>query len=100
VKDEYYARPLDKVAVKGKTEWVMIYELIGKNTDTTIDRTKYENYAHALDLYFTWQYLEAGQLFEKNMTDDAPSRVMAMRCVDILKWVVVVEGGVYKMTHK
>ncbi len=99
-KDDYIFRALDKVAVKGKTEWVMIYELIAKSSDTTLDRSKYTHYEEALTLYFTGKYLEAGQLFEKNMADDAPSRVMAMRCVDILKWVVTVEGGVYKMTHK
>ena len=63
----------------------MIYELIAKSSDTTLDRSKYTHYEEALTLYFTGKYLEAGQLFEKNMAEDAPSRVMAMRCVDILK---------------
>ena len=63
----------------------MIYELLAKNSDTTLDRTKYIRYEEALSFYFAGKYLEAGQLFEKNMTDDAPSRVMAMRCVEILK---------------
>ena len=73
----------------------MIYELIAKNSEMSlplvggagggIDHSKYTHYEEALALYFTGKYLEAGQLFEKNMADDAPSRVMAMRCVDILK---------------
>ena len=79
----------------------MIYELLAKKESPTdkggraegeggfvsgssIDRTKYLRYEEALSLYFEGKYLEAGQLFEKNMTDDAPSRVMAMRCVDII----------------
>lgn len=99
VADLYHARPLDRVAVKGKTEWVMIYELLAKKSET-LDLTKYENYARALDLYFSGKYLEAGQLWEPYMTDDDPSRIMALRCHDILEGKVVVEGGVYRMTHK
>lgn len=42
-------------------------------------------YEEALKLYFEEKYLEAGKLFEANMVDDAPSKVMALRCVEILK---------------
>ena len=77
----------------------MIYELLAKKSET-LDLTKYENYARALDLYFSGKYLEAGQLWEPHMIDDEPSRVMALRCHDILEGKVVVEGGVYRMTHK
>ncbi len=96
----YFCRALDRVAVKGKTEWVLIYELIAKNDDTKISREKYMRYEEALKLYFEEKYLEAGKLFEANMVDDAPSKVMALRCVEILKWSITVEGWVYRMTHK
>lgn len=50
----------------------MIYELIAKNSDT-IDRTRFEKYEEALDLYFQEKYLDAGQLWEANSPLDAPS---------------------------
>jgi class 3 adenylate cyclase/CHASE2 domain-containing sensor protein len=99
-KSEFYFRRLDKIAVKGKTEWVMIYELIANIRDTSIDRYVYERYEQGLEKYFAWDYLGAGKLFESNASLDAPSKMMAHRCLDILEGRVKVEGGVYVMTHK
>ncbi len=100
VKDDFFFRKLDCIAVKWKTLWVSIYELIADIRDVSFDRKKYEVYETALALYFSEKYLEAGKLWESNMSDDAPSEIMAKRCVEILKWNVIVEGWVFHMTHK
>ena len=97
--DEYFFRKLDTVAVKGKIQGVGIYELIAKNIDN-VDKSTYIRYSEALTLYEKAKYLEAGQLFEANMSGDAPSKIMALRCVDILEGSIKVEGGVFHMTHK
>jgi adenylate cyclase len=97
--DVFALRELDTIAVKWKTEGVKIYELLGLVWDIT-DRTIYDNYERALALYRSGEYLAAGQIWEAQMSIDPPSGVMALRCVDILKWTIQVENGVYHMTHK
>lgn len=44
--------------------------------------------------------MDAGKIWESQMEIDPPSRIMALRCVEILKGNVQVENGVYHMTHK
>jgi class 3 adenylate cyclase/CHASE2 domain-containing sensor protein len=98
--DYFSFRKLDTITVKGKNESVGIYELIANISDRTLDMTKYENYARALSLYMKWEYLRAGQIWEMQIESDPPSRVMAHRCLDILRGEVAVEGWVYHMTKK
>jgi adenylate cyclase len=95
----YLTRELDTIAVKWKTEWVRIYELIGY-ADEIQDTILYTNYQEALDLYRKWDYRSAGKIWQKQAQDDPPSRVMMLRCLEILKGNVHVENGVYHMTHK
>ena len=97
--ERFELRELDTIAVKWKTEWIRIYELLGVLGEVW-DRDIYKKYEEALDLYRRGQYIDAGQLWESQMDQDPPSRVMALRCVDILKWNIQVENGIYHMTHK
>lgn len=53
--------------------------------DDEIDMSKYSKYETALRLYRENKFLEAGKIFEENMEIDPPSRVMAYRCLEILK---------------
>jgi class 3 adenylate cyclase/CHASE2 domain-containing sensor protein len=99
-KDDFYFRRLDRIAVKGKKEWIMIYELIADIRDTSMDRSIYERYESGLDLYFQERYLEAWKIFEAHASLDLPSEMMAHRCLDILEGRMRLEGGVYVMTHK
>jgi adenylate cyclase len=92
-------RELDTIAVKGKTEGIRIYELLGTIADQ-IDMSIYMQYEKALELYRSGSYLEAGKLWESQMELDPPSEIMARRCVEILSGKLVVEGGVYRMLHK
>ena len=47
--------------------------------------TMYRKYEEALELYREGKYREAGELWALQMELDPPSRIMALRCVDILK---------------
>lgn len=95
---EFIFRELDTIAVKWKTEWIRIYELLGYATES-IDMTVYTRYEQALGLYRAGRYLDAQMLWETQQ-DDAPSRILALRTREILAWEVRVENGVYHMTHK
>lgn len=99
ITDEFAVRELDTIAVKWKTEWVVIYELLGYKKNIA-DMGIYIQYEKALALYRSNYYLEAGKIWESQMDIDPPSRIMALRCVSVLKWEIQVENWVYHMTHK
>jgi len=95
----YLTRELDTIAVKWKTQWVKIYELIGMSVDYP-DRTLYLTYEKALALYRQGDYRAAGKLWQTIAPTDPPSRIMMYRCLEILQGKIVVEDGIYRMTHK
>ena len=97
--DLFALRELDTIAVKWKTEGIRIFELLGFKWDIT-DRSMYDTYEKWLKLYREGKYMEAGKIWESQMDTDPVSRVMALRCVEIIKWNIIVENGVYHMTHK
>lgn len=97
--DEFFVRELDTIAVKGKSEGVRIYELIGFTKDIT-DKTIYENYEKALTLYREEKYIDAGRIWESQKEVDPPSRIMMERCLSLVHGETHLENGVYHMTHK
>lgn len=96
---EFFVRELDTIAVKWKTLWVPIYELVGYSEDY-VDRTMYTLYERALGVYRAWDYREAGKLWQSQAEKDPPSRVMMMRCAEILKGNLKIINGIYTMEHK
>ncbi len=82
-RDRIVARKIDRVAVKGRSEGVTIYELIGlpeKGTNHTLK--KIEDYEAALELYFNSKFSEAISGFQELVDgnrDDGPSSVMLER---------------------
>ncbi len=95
----YFARELDTIAVKWKTEWIKIYELVGYSEDY-VERTKYIVYERALGLYRAGDYREAGKLWQTQIEIDPPSRIMMLRCVEAIKGNVNISKGVFIMDHK
>jgi len=95
----FHLRELDTIAVKGKNEWVCIYELLDIS-NTPLDISVYENYEHGLTQYRNGNYMEAWRIWEKYAEVDSPSRIMMERVVKILQWEIRVEKGIYHMTHK
>src|SRR5262249_3268357 len=78
------ARPLDWVVVKGKTEPVLIYELLGLRGE--VDPAAEELaalYGEALAAYRREDWAAAISLFEQVLRlrpDDPPTRLMITRC--------------------
>ncbi len=100
VGDDFIFRKVDRIAVKGKTEGILIYELLARKSDTTFDRVPYVHYEQALDIYFSGDYLRAGKLFEEQMAGDPVAAIMVQRCLELLRGNIQLEHGIYVMTHK
>ncbi len=85
VKDRAFARELDMIVVKGKTNPVKIYELISDKTEGVSDekRRMVEIYCAALARYRSREWRIAAELFEKALlanSGDYPSEMYLERC--------------------
>ncbi len=96
---EFSVRELDTIAVKGKSEGVRIYELIGTENHMK-NLYAYEQYEKALWLYRSANYRDAWILWEKQASIDPPSRVMMERCLAVLRGEIAIIDGVYHMVTK
>lgn len=95
-----YSRKLDKVRVVGQKKSVMIYEISGSKANTDL----YHRYEKGLDLYFSFEFLDALSAFKQILNDypdDEPSRIFAERC-DVYKNTPPEENwdGVFNHTEK
>lgn len=97
--DEFVFRELDTIKVKGKTEGVKIFELVGFSDDANLDRGKITKYESALALYRQGDFALAKTGFSA-ISGDAPSGVMADRCQLLLKGKTILENGIFTMTTK
>jgi adenylate cyclase len=85
VENAFRLRELDMVRVKGRTQVVRIYELIGRAETALIsahDEALWA-YAEALEAYRKGMWTEALALFHQALglrPDDGPSRTLARRC--------------------
>jgi adenylate cyclase len=78
VKGEFEFRLLDRVAVKGKTEGIAIYELVAEGK--TVSRPAFiEDYEQAFGLYQRTDFQGAIELLTLHPFDK-PSQVLAARC--------------------
>jgi len=105
--DLVWARELDRIRVKGKTEPVGIYDLIALRAESLSDETlrKIERYrqgrAYYLDQKFTKAMNEFGSILEDIDRHDKPSAVQLKRCQHWLEnpppedW-----DGVWSLTEK
>ena len=62
--------------------------------------TKYSNYEAALRLYREGQYLAAGHMFERFATEDPPAMIMMKSSAELIKGEMMLDHGIYRMTHK
>jgi adenylate cyclase len=78
------ARPIDWVSVKGKSEAVLVYELLGLYGEVPAESTDLvELYAQALVRYRSQDWPAAIALLEKVLAirpEDSPARLMISRC--------------------
>ncbi|MBI2370849.1 MAG: CHASE2 domain-containing protein, partial [Deltaproteobacteria bacterium] len=88
VADRFICRELDLVRVKGKTEQVRVYELLGRQGENGAWRERIALFEAALQAYRQGQWAEALALWEKLLAlvpDDTPSQVFAERCRRLLR---------------
>ena len=81
VKDHVVARPVDKVSVKGRTEGMMVYELL---PDGDVTQRLADEYGKALQHYFDRSWSKAIAGFEaclKLASDDGPAKLLRARCL-------------------
>jgi adenylate cyclase len=83
VRDEFELRRLDRVAVKGKTRGIVVYELLGARGAEGLPVAAARTYEQALDAYFERRFADAIALLAPQL-DDAPSRVLHDRCGRLL----------------
>lgn len=100
-KDHFDFRALDLVAVKGKSEGVMIYELVaekGRADEET--RGTISNYERAFEAYRRKEFATAESIL-KNQISDAPSKALLERCRELIEhppkdpWT-----GIYALSQK
>jgi adenylate cyclase len=75
--DAFDFRLVDLVAVKGRTQGVRVYELLG-HADAAADRGRERAYERALERYWARDFAGALTILDAQ-ADDAPSRVLADR---------------------
>jgi adenylate cyclase len=104
VKDEFVCMELDSVRVKGKTQPVKIYNLIGDEDLPGIQEAVLDQFNQAVTLYKKRKWDEAIHVFE-NITAMDPNlyaaQVYIERCLDLKKNPPSTDwDGVYEMTTK
>jgi adenylate cyclase len=99
-RDVFAFRLIDKVAVKGKSEWVRVYELLGGLDECDEELTLARAYETALEAYFARDFAGARDLLRSH-TDDPPSRVLTARCEAMIANPPPVDwNGVFVATSK
>jgi adenylate cyclase len=78
-KDLFEFRLLDRVAVKGKSRGVHVYELLGRAGQAGARSEVARRYREALDLYWGRDFTAAAALLS-SQADDPPSAVLLERC--------------------
>ncbi len=98
-KDEFEFRLLDRVAVKGKMEGILIYELIAARGKGSHRPDVIVAYEQAFAAYQRGNFSDAANLLERQ-TDDPPSAVLLTRCQDLMKHPVRDWNGVHAFDSK
>jgi adenylate cyclase len=83
-KEQFSFRLLDLVAVKGKTEGIKVYELLGKKGEKPAMNEVVSKYEKALEAYRSHRFEEARNLL-KDQLHDGPSNTIYTRCALLLQ---------------
>ncbi len=83
-KDEFVFRRIDRVAVKGKTTGIDVYELLGAKGDEIAELARARSYEQAFDAYLARDFERAVTLVAPLAGEDPPSAVLAARCRQLI----------------
>jgi len=87
VKDQFVAREVDKIRVKGKKHPVTIYELLAPLSEAGPYEALLTDYNQAMDCYRTRNWTEAAGKFGPIMVAhplDGPTQVLLQRCLEFM----------------
>ena len=87
VKDQVVARELDLIQVKGKTQPVKVYELLGLAAESSQFSDLVGRFEKGLEAYRSGEWTTAVAIFQdllRNHPDDGPSHVFIERCNDLI----------------
>ncbi len=97
--DEFAFRLVDKVAVKGREEAVLVYGLLGLRAESAEAIAAAVPYERALEAYFAGDFVRAIDLL-RSRGDDPPSRVLLERCEGLARDPPAEWDGVYVAASK
>lgn len=103
VKDQVIARKLDTVAVKGKSHGIVIYELRGMGSSDSAENKFLAGFEEARELYEKGEFKKSLKLFrefEKDYSDDSPTKVYIERCLALIKESPETWDGIFRATSK
>lgn len=104
VKNEFTARELDWVRVKGKNEPVRIFELVCEGTPDEVTANLLQNFNQGFESYHKKDFTGAMAFFKKCLDirpDDNPAKMYVERCEDFITEPPPQEwDGVYVMKTK
>ncbi len=101
--NSFVCRELDLVAVKGKTEPVALFEVVGMLEDVEYDTTEFISiYSRGLTLYRQGEFADAKAKFTESyaMKHDKASKLMMVRCEEYLVHPPADWMGVYVAKNK
>ena len=79
-RDEFLFRRIDRVAVKGKTQGIDVYELLGKKGEAIPNLERARRYEEAFDAYLARDFARAEGILAAQAEADPPSAVLLERC--------------------
>ncbi|MGZ6014429.1 MAG: CHASE2 domain-containing protein [Phenylobacterium sp.] len=100
--DGYVLRRLDRLVVKGKTEPITVYEVVGRRGEVADEvLARLAKFDEGLALHDAREFTAARALFLKLAPDDPPSAVYAERCETYSETPPPADWqGEFTMTHK
>ena len=89
LKDDYHIRVIDRIQVKGKEQFVTIYEVFDADTEEIIKKKKAAMplYNEAYDAFHSQNFIQADKLFKelkKALPADKTIQIYLERCMDII----------------
>ena len=104
VADQFVAREVDRIRVKGKKQPVLIYELLAPMSERKDYAGLLAQFNEALELYRSQNWPEAAAKFGELLVtypDDGPTQVLLQRCLEFMEEAPEPDwDGVYVMKSK